>query len=54
MPPLATGGGFGMHVSEHASSFRLAPDAAPKLVLIGLLVVLLALWFWTLLRSGPA
>jgi hypothetical protein len=51
MLPLGTGGGFGMHVSQHASHFRLAPNATPKLILIALLFALLVLWLWARGRS---
>jgi hypothetical protein len=54
MLPSATAGGFGMHVTEHASHFRLAPDAVPKLVLMAALVGLLAVWVWGKGRSGRA
>jgi hypothetical protein len=52
MLPSATAGGFGMHVSEHASSFRLASDAVPKLLLMAALVLILALWVWGKVQSG--
>jgi hypothetical protein len=48
---LGTGGGFGMHGARHTSSLHLAPNAAPKLVLIGVLVLFLVLWVRMYLRS---
>jgi hypothetical protein len=46
---LATAGGFGGEY--HRESLALAPDAVPKLIAMGVLVALLALWAWSYLRS---
>ena len=48
---LATAGGFGGQFDADPGSWTLAPHAAPKLALAGLLLVLLALWVRERLRS---
>jgi hypothetical protein len=41
---LATAGGFGGRFDAHPGSYTLAPDAAPKLVVAALLVLMLVVW----------
>lgn len=49
---LATATGYGAErVYGHGESLTLAPDATPKLVLMAVLLVLLALWARAYLRS---
>jgi hypothetical protein len=52
---LGTGGGFGasreFYVGAADNTLALPPDAAPKLVLMLVLALLLAVWAWDRPRS---
>lgn len=47
---LASAGGFGGSYDAVPHDWSLAPDAAPKLVLIAALVIVLGAWVWYRLR----
>ncbi len=53
--PLGTGGGFGasreFFADASKNTLTLPPDAAPKLVLMVALALLLGVWAWDRLRS---
>lgn len=48
---LGTAGGFGGHFDAHPDSYALAPDAGPKLIVAGVLLLALGAWIWATARS---